>query len=171
MDFQNFLALSLYFLFLFYLPDPSHSPIQLPGWLGDKKMYISLYFSVWCVCVCENATSNGFNFIRFFIGNEDQCLKLKNSGFFKAFYPNHPRSLSMFILVNFKLWWYGCGLVVVVGRRWRRWRFVVLAVWLVGWLAGTEVADEGTVVGCLASLGLGDLFILIYLLLFILSNK
>ena len=80
------------------------------------SLSLSLSLSVCCACFCENATGNGLNLIRFFIGNEDQCLKLKKGGFFEAFYPTHPRSLSMFILINFKLWWYGCGLVVVVGR-------------------------------------------------------
>ena len=77
----------------------------------------SLSLSLCLLCIFgENATGNGLDLIQFFIGNEDQCLKLKKGGFFEAFYSTHPRSLSMFILINFKLWWYGCGLVVVVGR-------------------------------------------------------
>ena len=133
MDFQNFLTLSLYFLFLFYLPNPSHSPIQLPRWLGDKKMHISLSRSlcVRCACMCLwKCHWEWFEFDTVFT-SKDQCLKLKKGGFFVAFYPTHPRSLCVFILINFRLWWYGCELVVVVGWRWRRQRFVVVAVWLV----------------------------------------
>lgn len=61
MDFGNSLALSLCFLFL--LADLSHSAIQLPGWLGEKKTYVLLSFSISvcvCGCVCENADEKLF---------------------------------------------------------------------------------------------------------------
>ena len=146
MDFQNFLAFSLCFLFPFHLPDSSHSHIQLPGWLGEKKMHISLSLSICCVCVCENAIENGLNLIWLFIGR-DRCLEFKKGGFFEAFYPTHPRFIFVFILINFMLWWYGCGLVVVVGQCWWRCWSVVVAVWLMVMVANIDVADEVTIVG------------------------
>ena len=79
-------------------------------------MHLSLSLCVCCVCVCENATENGLNLIRFFT-SKDQCLKLQKGDFLEAFYPTHPRSLSVFILIKFRLWWYGCELVVVFGWR------------------------------------------------------